>query len=628
LRQRQRGAKRQSVTKTINTIRGSSALNEANINFYIDKLTELKSDLIKLDGDTESDMIVNTSLSQYDWEQHSESCEAYQDNIGLTLTLLKSELKRLSTATVRESGSEQSGSNSSSLPKLKLPEVQLPKFDGKPENFEKFMDSIEKLLGKFALTQFEKYHYLLNHVTGPARLIVESVPYGNNNYDVAKQLLSDAFSNKTNQQFSVIESFIKLKLDCDTHPYGWVSECRVLVQQMIRLDITGEIFAQYFVWRSLSDKLRQQFMSVTNKSKPELKDILDNAFNVIDRIGEGRDKLRTGVMSRNFDESTTLATNVKVPSKSKPISYRNCCWLCDSTNDPQAAKHRVHNCKKFATAEAKLSHIKSLGGCVKCGLLNHSVSECKFNFAKTCDNCGSSHASFLCTNKTKAKTNDKQPKGAGQKQNRETSANLVEFNVMPTSNSSDIIIPTFTVNLPSKNNKTFDARCMYDPASQTTFITEFAIKKLKYKVIQPNLKIKITGFNGSKTYESKQIEVFIKLNDKLKKIKAVVVPYIRSRIKSSLFGTVCSEFKAQNLPLADKHLTDRKLNGRIDMLLGVDAAFVLPVHSCSFGTSDRLSTLYYCSAGLMLAGNLSDLVHNFDSLPNVKQFIDCLSGTF
>ena len=400
LRLRQRSAKRQSVTKPVNAIRSNASLSEVDIDFYIAQLQDLKTSLLKLDSEIEMDMMSDSGLTQYNWEQHSDSCESYQDNIGVALTLLKSELKKVNNSNVREHVPtlQNNPVSVSSLPKLKLPQVELPKFDGKPENFEKFSDSLEKLFDKFSLTQFEKYSYLLGQVSGSARQIVESVPMGEMNYDVARKLLSDAFSGKVNQQFSVIEKFVKLKLDSNSKPYGWISECRVLVQQMTRLEISSEVFAQYFVWQSLSDKFKQQFMSITNKSKPDLNDILDNAFDVIDRISEGNEKVEPELLARklkNESKTVTLATNVE-SNPYKFISYRNCCWLCQSGNDPQATKHRIHNCKKFPFVDATLTHIRSLGGCVKCGLLNHTVDVCIFNFAKACDNCQGNHASFLC----------------------------------------------------------------------------------------------------------------------------------------------------------------------------------------------------------------------------------------
>ena len=75
---------------------------------------------------------------------------------------------------------------SNPLHKLKLPEVPFPVFDGKPETYRRFIDSLESILYKFILTSFEKFSYLRQQVSGSARDIVESLPDENLSYESVK----------------------------------------------------------------------------------------------------------------------------------------------------------------------------------------------------------------------------------------------------------------------------------------------------------------------------------------------------------------------------------------------------------------------------------------------------------
>jgi hypothetical protein len=114
----------------------------------------------------------------------------------------------------------------------------------------------------------------------------------------------------------------------------------------------------------------------------------------------------------------------------------------------------------------------------------------------------------------------------------------------------------------------------------------------------------------------------VTLGNKYVKVRAVVVPDIKSKIKSSHFPSIIKKFKEQNIPLADTHLIDKNDDGKIDMLLGVDYAHILPVHACYFGGENRLSLLYYTSKGIMLAGNMSNLLDACIRLEIIKEYIE------
>jgi hypothetical protein len=136
--------------------------------------------------------------------------------------------------------------------------------------------------------------------------------------------------------------------------------------------------------------------------------------------------------------------------------------------------------------------------------------------------------------------------------------------------------------------------------------------------VQENVKIKIDGFNGSKTYLTSIVEIPIQLNG-MKKFRAAIVPEIRAKVDASNLKDVISKCSQLGIPLADENLLQQPT---VDVLLGVDYAHILPVHSCTFGLSDKPSMIYYCAAGVMLTGSVTSLVGNIPHLHLVKKFID------
>ena len=468
-----RAAKRSSLTKTLNKLNTSPPATAVDRNFVNNKLNSLKSELLNLDNE----ILEHYLFSNKDISSEYEQCETYMDSLEMGLSSLNTDTNLNFSAQQDNNHTLNNSVNNANLPRLKLPHVEFPKFDSKPEDYQSFIQNFEDIIDKFNLSQFDKFSYLRSQVTGPAKQIVQSIPSTDDCYDKAKGLLSDAFSNKTLQQFSVIDRMVKMKLDSSKSAYKWISEARSIIHQVERLSISVQTMIQYFMWNGLSDSFKRQFVLVTNKAKPSLDEILETSFEVFERVNDDS-KLET----RNKNTPKRDVANV---SKVQ-FDYKQGCCLCYSDKEENFNDHRISSCTKYKTPESKLSKIKSLDGCTRCGFLNHKVDSCKFKFAGKCRNCNSFHAYYLCK-----KTQNAEPVG--------TCTNVVEFNVMSTNlDSDDMLIPTFTTSVKKQKNGKIDLRCMYDPASQITFISSPTLNKIKYKIINSKLDLRISGFNTSK----------------------------------------------------------------------------------------------------------------------------------
>lgn len=630
---KQRAGKRQSLTKTIESYRSRLLLLSKNdAKFCLNKLDELHRILTELDGEIEHFMLGNELWKSDEYLSHASHSEAYLDKLSLFRIELQSHLDSgIVPSTSSSSANANNDSNrsvgSSCSPNIKLPTVELPKFDGTPENYDQFISSFESIISQCNLSVYEKYSYLLQSVSGNAKQIVESMPVGNLNYDAAKKLLSDAFSSVICQQYSVIEKLLNLKLNGNKNFYTWVSEARVLSEQATRLKIDCDVFVQYFLWRGLPDSFKQGFIWQINKSKPSLREIIDNAFEVYNRLPNN--------VGDHFTKSVTLSTGASSyetgrgdsGNNARPwgdtvfddsnYSYSNkSCSLCSKDGDGRASSHTIFNCVRYESPEAKLDKLKAIGGCTRCGYPSHISRDCNYKFRNKCIKCNAYHAHFLCNVNSDKKSANKMTKA---------STNTVEFNVMQTSTGlSEVVIPSFTTKILGKRGKKLiDNRVMYDPASQISFITKSAVSKVNYTVVQSNFGINISGFNQSRQLVTDIVQIETNIGGKGKTFTAAVVPEIKAKIVSSDFIEIKKIFSKEKINLADKHLGD---DGGVDVLLGVDNAHILPIHSCSFGASDKLSLLYYSAAGIMLSGNMSNLVGNSVHLNLVKAFIDKINN--
>ena len=638
---RRRGYVRASVTKLCNSLKEFVSEDKVDIGFYLEKLFDHKKNLISLDDSIHSIILDEAYKGEFVYEADADKCQEYLDS-------LSGQISKLNSAHV---DFNQGQSRETNFSKLNLPKVELPTFSGRPEEYRRFFDSFEGIISKFNLSQFEKYSYLFQQLSGPAKDLVASVPHSGYCYDVAMQLLADAFSSKIIQQFSVIERLLKLKLTNDSDIHHWISEVRILVDQVKGLNIDGDIFLQYFVWSSLSGRYKEAFVSATNEARPDISDILEYAFVVASRVSEFSANHK--LVEHKFSMATSVSAETNSALKKNKIAEtvgdaRKGCQLCKSLGGSDGNDHRIFNCNKFHTAISKINRIKELNGCTKCGLLNHTIGLCKFKFSKKCHICFAWHSSFLCTkdvgsttNKNAANALDKSIKtNKGKGSSKETmqgdtmtikydvmstQTRTIKYDVMSTQTSSKSIVPTFTIPLnkvgKSKGSK-LNIRTLYDPASQVTFILADLIPKINHRVVKENVNIQITGFNEQRWHTTKIVECTLMVRNDLRAFQAVVVPEIKSTIPIPSLQKIRSSFTAKSIPLADKQLT-KENDGRVGILLGVDYAHVLPVQSCTFG-GDQKSLIYHTGLGVMLAGDSDRLEKNLPYLDAVKSFVDCI----
>jgi len=263
-----------------------------------------------LDEEVEEFMLERELWDDEAYVKHFNVAEHYADTIAYHKTMLDSKLEcLLDSNRARVDSPSRENVDTERSPNLKLPQVELPKFNNEPEEFVRFRTSFEQMISKFKLTEFEKYMYLVQCTSGSSRKIVESVPSGNLSYSSAISLLSDAYSSKVSQQYSVIDKLIKLKLTNSKQCLKWISEARVLSDQVDKLEIDGKTFTQYFLWTNMSEVYKRQFISLVDSSKPGLKVIIDKSFEVFKRVGEYGDP-HCEKQKSCFD-SVVLATKVE-----------------------------------------------------------------------------------------------------------------------------------------------------------------------------------------------------------------------------------------------------------------------------------------------------------------------------
>ena len=155
-----------------------------------------------------------------------------------------------------------------------------------------------------------------------------------------------------------------------------------------------------------------------------------------------------------------------------------------------SGSHRYFKCLVYKTPNEKLKRLRELKGCDKCGLLNHTVKNCKLNRLR-CKICSGAHFPSLCPNSDQS----------GKKYYNNTA--WVSHAFMNCS-GDDLVLPTFTVDLSG-----ITTRVMRDTGSQMNFVTEDLVSKCNLRVLKQNVSLTLSGFNSDREFTTEIVEIIL-----------------------------------------------------------------------------------------------------------------------
>ena len=576
------------------------------------------------------------TFTQKELNDEFEKCDDYEYKIVECIQILKS-----LTVNNRRSSSPSNLSfqhNSSMITQyghtLKVPTVPLPTFNSSEnEDLTTFLFEFEEIVSKYSLQPGEKFGLLHKHVWGEAKLLLNSLEPSKKTYEEAKALLENALASPSIRVNKTINQLCELKLNYDANINEFIAKLRniiINVRQTLKLSVDD--FLTFFVWNALNNSFQQHLIALTNKSKPDIDLIMDNIFAAAERYRaqqtffQNRRSEKTQNLSKTQrDSNQNKSGHARYNSFAAGVRYNKTnndsdnkentqnstinkspfvapCLFCFGSGED--SNHIAAKCSKFESPKSKIEQLIKLKACSKCAYLNHSESNCKFRFRTRCNNCKQWHFTFLCTSEKTAVNN--------ASKNVESQNTLITgMHSNSSSFSSGSILPTFSAKLSGKEN----IRCLKDGGSQMNFILERVAARHNFKVIEENVKITVRGFNSSKVYNSKIVEVKLGLSERLETVQAVCIPAINIRLELPGLSRLVKNIKSQGHKLADIFFNyDLDYIAGIEFVLGSGSAHILIDQQIGFGPR-KDAIVAKTDIGLMLHGNVNNLYANLNYLP-------------
>ena len=618
---------RSKITRKFNTIvENVNEIGPSEFDDYLEDIDILK-EKIKIENEKIYQLLMTHVTDRSIWDNEIESCDMYDDKILQALRLIrkrKSVLAMSSNVVGVDPQNEPRNnipmSNSNVSNQLKLPQLPLPEYGKlKGESLDKFFRNFEVIIDKYGLSSYEKFVFLMKQLHNEPLTLVRSLQGSQQSYEVAKELLLNAFAQPIKQKFDIINRLANLKFDSNTNAYEFISEIRVIIDTFENLKIDIQSLLQYFIWNAMNGTMKSIFVQIVNNSFPTLEQIQKHIFEATERYLSTTPKV--GVRSNKSHESTSnsssssstigMAANVEYSSEKR--KFRSCI-LCTRSNVLNV-NHPIFKCDKFASPREKLDKLKQLNICTKCGNEGHETSKCKFRFAKSCRFCNRYHFSYLCPSHNDVNSSQNNPTSSDQSErsvsNHAATLNGDEVCLL---RLSDVLLPTFSCVLPNGENM----RGLKDSGSQANFVSDSVLKNCRYKVIKNNHKLTVDGMNISQPYITRIVQIPLTFGEKTHNINAICVPKIRTKINAPGLKDIVQHFISKGYTLADKFLTESEEISNIEFILGADANHCIPETTIVFGNNGE-STFSKTHMGTLLYGSTNRLVNDLRSLPPVAR---------
>jgi hypothetical protein len=465
---------------------------------------------------------------------------------------------------------------------IRLPKLELPTFDGNLQTWISFRDLFTNAVhNKTNISKGEKLTYLKSLLKGEAARIIQTLVVTDANYDIAWSKLTDRYQNERELVFSIFDRFIaqpNVNSNCSSSLRNLIDttlECtRSLEVFGIKLETGLDAFILFSAFRKLDSTSKQLWEQQLMDTKvPKLQALIDFMEQ------RARALAASGSISKSTHQSGRQDFRFFRPQGSQPRnmvhhSSQGNCKVCN------VSSHPLFKCSKFhgLTTQDRIESVKRSNVCFNCLTEGHSASHC--SSSKSCRSCGGKHHTLLhrqqfTDNKS---TVSSQVAHCSIIQGNSTTSREVQNTCHAAQKSQadqgcDSVLATIVVQAKDAFGDHHKFRVLYDPGSNTNYVTMACIRRLKLKTskcVAPS-----TGLGGVPVAMSNEsVTVTVSPHSDITfslDMKSCVVPKITCNLpQSSVEASKWTHL--QGLELADPLWFK---SGPIDLLMGSEFAFAI-----------------------------------------------------
>ena len=554
---RKRASVKGKCTRLSNNIDKLTLYDNATVKIYATQADELWAELLAVHDD-----ILGTCDEKCIQENETEFAL-----IADKIDLLKINITHMFKEEPKVVQSECNNINSNVNSHIKLPRLDLPTFSGSFSDWISFRDIFQATVHNNAsLSNVQKLQYLKLSLKGEALTIIQNVQISDANYAKAWKLIDDRYENAIEIIYSTLDKLFMQPNLQDESAQGLrrlidvTNQCLDVLEVMNQPIEKWDTILVYVLRKKLdSESLKEWHLSHKNRtlrSFAEFKEFLEMRASGLASVSlNKRGPIQNVYKSKPFNKNNHVSAHLAVP---------RACYFCKG-------QHPIYKCEEFVKLShgAKTEFILKTKLCKNCLKLNHYASECT---SGGCKKCNQKHNTLLHIEKN-------------QNNQTHTNANYrSDSDVEPVVSThcsnvrdSQVILPTAIVSVIDANGQHQKCRILIDPGSQSSFINEDFVQKLKLN--RKNDKLRVSGVSGKQTATTNG-SVVVNLVSYFNKKSVQPELHILKKVTCDL--PQCSvDTKTlscfDSLKLADPNYN---VSGSIEILLGADFCSDVFVGNC------------------------------------------------
>lgn len=493
----------------------------------------------------------------------------------------------------------------SSKPNIKLPTIHLPTFSGRYQDWLEYHDTYKSLIhDNMSIPKIHKFHYLRNSLKDSASLIIKSLEFSTENYDVAWDLLCERFNNNRiliNNHIHALFSIQSVTQESAKALRNMIDWVHKNLRALKTLNLPTEHW-DVLIIHMMTNKLDAVSLRDWETERNKIEGV--PAFSEFTRFLKGRaDLLET------MEEAQVQS---KVPRRHSDVTYnRPKTFVVNETFKQKQYKcpicknyHTIYQCPKFKVMpiESRIEKIKQLSLCTNCLRAGHDEPHCRLSSCRLCTN---RHNTLLHMN-----TQFSEPlasKHASKSDcvvlpNVQDQSKPVQDTVtLSATHHSQVLLSTAIINVQDQFGQTHKVRTLLDNGSTSCFLTEALQRQLG--IPSYSTSISVQGLNNQTSKITKRCDVTISSlynSSYTTEVNCFVVPQITQLIPTNPIN--CNTFEIPpHIHLADPSFS---APSEVQMLLGADLFWeVLSSNQISLGKHQPI--LVETKLGWLVSGSIS-----------------------
>lgn len=573
----------------------------------LNKILELYSEFDSIQTDIEG-------LVEIPGEEHKER-EIFETSYFGCVAVAQELLSAASAE--QETGSVTGSSDSAGKPggpNIKLPTIKLPIFTGRYQEWLEFHDTYKSLIhDNTTIPKIHKFHYLRNSLKDNAALIIKSLEFSSDNYDVAWDLLCNRYHNDRiliNNHIQELFNIQPVVEESSKALRNTIDSVNKNLRALKTLKLPTEHWDMIII-HMVTSKLDSSTIRDWEKERnnithlPTLHDFnkfLKNRADILETVEESSThKKQQQTQRRHSDITHNRPKTFLVSQTQKQARFK--CPVCKG-------HHTIYQCTKFKSMpiETRIEQVKQLNLCTNCLRSGHDEQRCRLS---SCRLCTQRHNTMLHNNTTvpKASTSSEGcvvlPTVQEQKQPQSSSVTLSSIN------HCQVLLSTAVINIQDLHGHTYKVRALLDNGSTSSFITEAL--RVQLGIPSYSTSLLVQGLNNQSSEITQRCDVTISsltTSGYTTDINCFVVPHITQLIPTSPIN--CNSFSIPpRIHLADPNFSTPS---EVQMLLGADIFWdVLLNNHISLGKNKP--TLIETTLGWLVTGS----VQSNKSTNNINQ---------